>query len=61
MRNVIYQGMAVYELAKTIQDERLRQASHQRMLARLPRERSLSLGRYRITISKDAGRVAQTI
>lgn len=46
----------MYDLAKSIQEDRRHQADMQRIASSLPRERSLSVGRYRVTVSKRAGR-----
>lgn len=48
------------ELVNAIQDERRRQACRYRMAANLPKERTLSLGRYRITVARDSNRAAGT-
>ncbi len=40
------------ELANAIQADRRRQACWHRMAAKRPRERTLSLGNYRITVSR---------
>lgn len=56
-------GSSVYDMARVIHEERLREASRQRLLASLKgrnraprgsRSRSLTLGRYRITIDREA-------
>ena len=44
------------DLAKSIQEDRRHQADIQRIVSNLPRERSLSVGRYRVTVSRRAGR-----
>jgi hypothetical protein len=44
----------MYDLAKTIQKDRRRQACLERLAAGVaPRARSMSLGRYRITFAKE--------
>jgi hypothetical protein len=43
----------MYDLAKAIQQDRRRQASLQRLAAGVPQARSLSLGRYRITVARE--------
>lgn len=48
------------ELANAIQAERRRQACRYRMAANLPKERTLSLGRYRVTVARDSNRGAGT-
>ena len=47
---------AMLDLAKSIQEDRRHQADIQRIVSNLPRERSLSVGRYRVTVSRRAGR-----
>lgn len=47
---------AMLDLAKSIQEDRRHQADIQRIVSSLPRERSLSVGRYRVTVSRRAGR-----
>jgi hypothetical protein len=42
----------MYDLAKTIQEDRRHQADMYRVVSSLPKERSLSVGRYRLTVSK---------
>lgn len=48
------------ELANAIQAERRRQACRYRMAASLPKERTMSLGRYRITVARDSSRAPGT-
>jgi hypothetical protein len=44
----------MYDLAKTIQRDRRRQACLERLAAEVtPRARSLALGRYRVTVAKE--------
>lgn len=40
------------DIIKTIQEDRLHEADTQRIISGLARERSLSFGRYRITLSR---------
>jgi hypothetical protein len=42
----------MYEFAKVIQDERLREAEHRRIASSLPKCRSWELGGYKITIQR---------
>jgi hypothetical protein len=42
----------MYDLAKTIQEDRRHQADMHRAVSNLPKERSVSVGRYRLTVSK---------
>lgn len=49
-------GNDMYDVAKSIQEDRRHQADIQRLVSNLPRERSLSVGRYRVTVSKRSGR-----
>ena len=42
----------MYDLAKTIQEDRRHQADIHRAVSNLPKERSVSVGRYRLTVSK---------
>ncbi len=44
------------DLAKRIQEDRRHEADIQRLVSNLPRERSLSVGRYRVTVSRRPGR-----
>lgn len=44
------------DLAKSIQEDRRHQADIQRIVSSLPRERSLSVGRYRVTVTRRSGR-----
>lgn len=44
----------MYDLAKAIQEDRRQQADMQRAVSNLPKERSMSVGRYRLTVSKRA-------
>jgi len=46
----------MYDVAKRIQEDRRHQADIQRIVSSLPRERSLSVGRYRVTVSRRPGR-----
>lgn len=43
----------MYDLAKAIQQDRRQQASLQRLAARVPHARSLTVGRYRITLARE--------
>lgn len=42
----------MYEFAKVIQEERLREANHRRVVSSLPKCRSWELGSYKITLEK---------
>lgn len=42
----------MFELAKTLQDEKRREASRYRLADSLSRCRSWSVGRYRLTVAK---------
>lgn len=44
--------VAMYEFAKAIHQERLREAEHHRMVSSLPKCRSWELGSYKITFQK---------
>ena len=44
----------MFDLAKTIQSERRRQAHHYRQVASVPTHRSLSIGRYKLTVDRQA-------
>ncbi|HEY6635249.1 MAG TPA: hypothetical protein VI141_06515 [Acidimicrobiia bacterium] len=46
----------MFDVAKSIQEDRRHEADIQRIVSSLPRERSLSVGRYRVTVSKRSGR-----
>ena len=48
----------MYELAKTIQDERRRQASSHRFTSSFNahKERTVTVGKYRLTVSRSANR-----
>ncbi|MCI0424571.1 MAG: hypothetical protein L0Z49_06855 [Actinobacteria bacterium] len=43
----------MYDLAKTIQRDRRREACMERLAALVPVTRSLSVGRYRITVARE--------
>jgi hypothetical protein len=45
----------MYDLAIAIQEDRRHQADIHRVVSNLPKERSLSVGRYRVTVSRRAG------
>lgn len=51
------EGNAMYDVvtAKRIQEDRRHQADVQRIVSNLPRERSWSVGRYRLTVSRRSG------
>lgn len=49
-------GNDMYDVARSIQVDRRHEADIQRIVSNLPRERSLSVGRYRLTVSKRSGR-----
>lgn len=49
-------GNDMFDVARSIQEDRRHQADIQRLVSNLPRERSLSVGRYRLTVSKRSGR-----
>lgn len=42
------------DVLKVIQEDRRHEADIQRIVSSLPRERSLSVGRYRVTFSRKA-------
>ena len=44
----------MFDVVKTIQRDRRHEADIQRIVSNLPRERSLSVGRYRLTLSRRA-------
>jgi hypothetical protein len=44
--------MIMYDLALKIQEDRRHEADTQRIVSNLPKERSVSVGRYRLTVSK---------
>jgi len=50
------EGNDMYDVARTIQEDRRHQADVQRLVSNLPRERSLSVGRYLMTVTKRTGR-----
>ena len=54
-RNELYEGFAMIDLARTIQEDRRHQADINRVVSNLPKERSVSVGRYRVTVSKRPG------
>ena len=43
------------DLARTIQEDRRHKSDINRVVSNLPKERSLSVGRYRVTVSKRTG------
>jgi hypothetical protein len=45
-----------YDAAIAIQEDRRRLADIHRVASNLPKERSLSLGRYRVTLTRQTGR-----
>ncbi len=45
----------MYDLAKAIQEDRRQKSDINRVVSNLPMERSVSVGRYRVTVSKRAG------
>ena len=45
----------MYDLARTIQEDRRHQSDINRVVSNLPKERSVSVGRYRLTVSKRTG------
>lgn len=50
------------EVVYAIQAERRREACKQRLAASVPTQRTLSLGRYRVTIARDSSpRIPRTI
>lgn len=51
----------MYELAKVIQEERLREAEHRRIASSLPKCRSWELGSYKITIQRRSRDFAASI
>jgi len=51
----------MYEFAKVIQDERLREAEHRRIASSLPKCRSWELGSYKITIQRRSRDLAASI
>ncbi len=44
----------MYDVAKSIQEERRHRAHVHRVAAHLPRERSLGMGRFKVTLKRDA-------
>jgi len=46
----------MFDVARVIQEDRRHQADIHRIVSSLPRERSVSVGRYRVTVSKRPGR-----
>lgn len=46
----------MFDVAKSIQDDRRHEADIERIVSNLPRERSLSVGRYRVTVSRRPGK-----
>lgn len=45
----------MYDLAKRIQEDRRHKADINRVVSNLPKERSVSVGRYRVTVTKRPG------
>jgi len=45
----------MYDLAQAIQKDRRQKSDHNRVVSNLPKERSVSVGRYRVTVSKRSG------
>jgi hypothetical protein len=52
----VLKGATMLDLAKSIQEDRRHHADIMRIVSNLPRERSLSVGRYRVTVSKRPGK-----
>jgi hypothetical protein len=52
---VLRKGFAMIDLARAIQEDRRHQADINRVVSNLPKERSVSVGRYRVTVSKRSG------
>lgn len=50
-----FEMISMYELAQAIQEDRRRSADTYRVASNLPREHSVSLGRYRVTVHRDPG------
>lgn len=48
-----WKGLAMYDVAQSIQTERRCEAANHRVLASIPRKKSVSFGRYRLTLSHD--------
>jgi hypothetical protein len=46
----------MFDVARTIQEDRRHEADLHRIVSSLPRERSLSVGRYRLTVTRRSGR-----
>ena len=47
----------MYDLARAIQEDRRHKSDINRVVSNLPKERSVSVGRYRVTVTKRAGTV----
>jgi len=45
----------MFDLARAIQEDRRHQADIHRVVSNLPKERSVSVGRYRVTVSRRPG------
>jgi hypothetical protein len=45
----------MYDLARAIQEDRRQQSDINRVVSNLPKERSMSVGRYRVTVTKRTG------
>lgn len=55
-RNGRFREMIVmFDLARTIQEDRRHKSDINRVVSNLPKERSVSVGRYRLTVSKRTG------
>ena len=55
-RNEDLKEMTVmYDLARTIQEDRRHNSDINRVVSNQPKERSVSVGRYRLTVSKRTG------
>jgi hypothetical protein len=52
---VLREGLAMIDLARAIQEDRRHQADINRVVSNLPKERSVSVGRYRVTVSRRPG------
>jgi hypothetical protein len=47
--------LAMYDVARAIQEDRRHKSDINRVVSNLPKERSMSVGRYRITVTKRNG------
>jgi hypothetical protein len=51
----LLKGIDMFDVARAIQEDRRHKSDINRVVSNLPKERSVSVGRYRVTVSKRTG------